>query len=210
MLFHRFRALFSPLFRALFACFGCISSPPFSLVFICHRPNRAKKLATTPSSQRPTKHPDANWRELRPSSELRNSLSKNSRELRPSNGLQSSLPKNDETSVLLVTYKTTCQKNGAGSIHGDSDRKHFSDSAAFRKSVRQLPAMISAVNSTCLCFCFSVVFCCCCFCFCSAGRVHGGKSLQLFGQCSHRTCMLCGGATMTRRKASSISSPTTR
>jgi hypothetical protein len=70
-----------------------------------------------------------NGRQLRPSSGLQNTLTQNWRALRPysnlqnslSYGLQSSLPKKWDTYVLLVTYRTTCQKNGAGSFHGDSD-----------------------------------------------------------------------------------------
>ena len=186
--FHRFRTLIS-------FCLRLLRKFSLWLLSLTDRtlPRNRRQLRPSSGLQNTLTQ---NWRELRPSSDLQNSLPKNWRELRPSNGLQTSLPKNGERSVLptacraacqkkcgrsvlLVTYTTTSQKNGAGSFHGDSDCKHFSDSVSFRASVGKLVAMISAVNSTCLCFCFCVV-CCCWFCFCSAARVHGGTHCSYF------------------------------
>ena len=159
------RACFFPQISYLDSVLFASSSQVISLVFISHRPNLAQKSATT-------------MRQLRPSSGLHPTA------------YRAACQKKCGRSVLLVTCKTTSQKNGAGSFHGDSACKHFSHSASFRASVQKLAAMISAVNSICLCFCFCVVFCCCCFC--SAGRVHGGNPCSYFAN-AHTGSACCVG-----------------
>ena len=93
-----------------------------------------------------------NGRQLRPSSGLQNTLTQNWRELRPYSDLHNSLSNKNvgAPSFLRPTeqppkkmghlrpssdLQNNLPKHGAGSFHGDSDCKRFSNNASFRASV---------------------------------------------------------------------------